>query len=268
MPRQCQGYTTNCRNCNIKVPKNEEHKVCPECGEDLRCRNEVEPGYEGCRYHGGPNPEHGFYGPGPPARTGTYSRFPVLNLAAKYHEIIQNPHVVSIRHALFPVRARIWQLFGRLEENETPQRMARILTLWDKFTKLAPLSTLIHYIKPEAVKAWNELNDEFERTYHDYASWEQIFKAIDMERKLVESELKVIKEIRATLTAEEAYDLIAQMLAAIMEVVNDPQQLKALQYRFIRIVGDDNFIESRISSEEIGAGAGRSGVDAGAPLDS
>jgi hypothetical protein len=83
-----------------------------------------------------------------------------------------------------------------------------------------------------------------------------MFEAIDIDRKLVESEVKIIKDIHAVLTVEDAYELTAQLLGAIisttqgMENIPDPVKLhflKRIQYEFTRIVGD-----------RLGAGSGGS----------
>ena len=68
---------------------------------------------------------------------------------------------------------------------------------------------------------------------------EQVFGALDVRRKMVESELKILKEIKAIITAEDAYELAAKLLAASMNVIGeDPKKLKRLQYEYTRIIGE------------------------------
>jgi hypothetical protein len=63
--------------------------------------------------------------------------------------------------------------------------------------------------------------------------------AIDLDRKLVESEVKVVKEIKAILTAEDAYELIAKILAIILRIFpDDKAKLKQVQYEFTRLIGE------------------------------
>jgi hypothetical protein len=90
----------------------------------------------------------------------------------------------------------------------------------------------------EATLTKKEIDEQFEAAREDYMAWEQMFNALDLDRKMVDSEVKVAKEIQAILTAEDAYELVAKLLASVIQVVNDPNQLKRIQYEFTRIVGD------------------------------
>jgi hypothetical protein len=83
------------------------------------------------------------------------------------------------------------------------------------------------------------LDKEFEKVYHDYAAWQQVFGALDLRGKMVERELKVLKEIKAIMTAEDGYELATKLLAAVMRVVgDDPHKMKQVQYEFTRIIGE------------------------------
>ena len=82
------------------------------------------------------------------------------------------------------------------------------------------------------------LDDLFEKARTDYEAWNQMMMALDLRRKMVESEVKVLKEIKAIMTAEDAYELTAKLLAAVMRVVEDPKKLKQVQYEFTRLIGE------------------------------
>ena len=75
------------------------------------------------------------------------------------------------------------------------------------------------------VKIEAALDAEFEKAYHDYAAWKQMFEALALDSKMVESEVKIVKEIKAIITAEDAYELSAKLLAAVMRVVDDPKKI-------------------------------------------
>jgi hypothetical protein len=53
------------------------------------------------------------------------------------------------------------------------------------------------------------------------------------------------------LTSEEAYELVAKLLSAVLRVVSDPRQLKAIQYEFTRITGDGLVVEVDPGSGEV-----------------
>ena len=240
----CAGLNVQCRKheCDWRGEKNIGPQECPQCGTDRRCKHQRVAGFNYCRQHGGPNEPAGFYGVGVPPRGGTSSKWPIAKLASKYMNVIDNPEVISVRGALGMVRARTYQLFERIDQGDSPERMSNLITLWDKFKKQLPENFLYN---PEQKQTYAELNKEFEAAYHDYAAWDQIVKMFDMERKLTETELKVVKEMRAMMTAEQGYELAAKLTAVIMETVSDDAIVKEIVYKFARIVGDDDYIESQ-----------------------
>jgi hypothetical protein len=84
-----------------------------------------------------------------------------------------------------------------------------------------------------------QIANQFEKAKKDYAAWQQMILAIDLDRKLVESEVKVVKEIKAILTAEDAYEMIAKILAIILRIFpDDKAKLKQVQYEFTRLIGE------------------------------
>lgn len=243
---QCEAYVRYCENeaCHHQYygPHSKE-RICPECGrERKRCGRPAIVGYRFCDYHGGPNPKNNFYGLGNAKHrmtSGVSSPFPLVRLASTYIKVREDGRVLSNRASIEVVRRRISELAERIDMNAAPDRLQNIQKLWEQY-KIAPEPTVRE-------NAANALDEEFERAYHDYASWKQMFEAIDLDRKLVESEVKVVKEIHAVLTAEDAYELTAQLLAAIIQTVNGFEEmseqikfdfLKRIQYEFTRIVGD------------------------------
>ena len=103
-----------------------------------------------------------------------------------------------------------------------------------------------------------EIGTEFEKAYHDYAAWNQVFTALDLDSKMVEKEAKIAKDLHAILTAEDAYKLVAKVQAAIISSINQEPEvpdrvkahfLKRIEYEFTRIIGEG-------SGEEFGGGSG------------
>lgn len=159
--------------------------------------------------------------------------------------------LLTNRMSVEVVRKRIVELAERIDLNQAPDRLANLQKLWGKY--LSAKGTM------DEMPFKVELDAEFERAYHDYAAWHQMFDAIDLDRKLVESEVKIIKDMRAVLTAEDAYALTAQLLAAIINTTNSIENvpdkvkldfLKRIQYEFTRIVGERVEQGPRGSGEE------------------
>jgi hypothetical protein len=144
------------------------------------------------------------------------------------------------------IRTRIQQLGERIDANEAPERLRNLEKLWREY-----LDCLSGEDRLGAAKVVRKINDEFEAAYHDYAAWQQMFEALDLDRKMVESEVKIAKDLKAILTAKDAYELAAKLLAAIIEAANslifDPQLrgkfLKRIQYEFARLIGDRSIQE-------------------------
>lgn len=160
-----------------------------------------------------------------------------MKLAAKYNEIQNNGQILSNRSALEVVRTRIKQLAERIDLNDAPERMSKIAKMWKEFQRERLIGSQM-----EAEKIAATIDREIEAAYHDYASWQQMFSALDLDRKLVESEMKVIKEIKAIMTVEDGYELSAKLLAAVIGVLKDDpdrsKKLKRIQYEFTRIIGE------------------------------
>lgn len=190
--------------------------------------------------------------------TGSGSQFALTRLASSYNRMMKDGRVLSNRQSLEIVRRRIEQLAERIDLNDAPDRMAKIAELWGKYT-----GCVDHGQSSEAHGLRLDLDAEFEKAYHDYAAWKQMFEALDLDRKMVESEVKVLKEIKAILTAEDAYELSAKLLAAVMRVEDDPKKLKQVQYEFTRIIGESGDSVTEGYSEEVGGSGGEEVVDSG-----
>jgi len=238
---KCEALKRECSGCGHRFTKWGPKIPCPECGvERSSCGHKAVAGYKFCRFHGGPNPKNNFYGlGGRMLKSGENSGFPLTRLASKYMEMKQDGRLLSNRASLEVIRDRISQLAERIDLDKAPDRLENIRKLWEKYK--------LNKGFPDEKVHMQEVDEEFERAYHDYASWKQMFEAIDLDRKLVESEVKIIKDIRAVLTAEDAYELTAQLLAAIISTTNSMEGvddhiklnfLKRIQYEFTRVVGD------------------------------
>lgn len=186
--------------------------------------------------------------------TGERSQFPISRLAAKYNELTESGRYLSNQHSLEIVRERVRQLADRIDMNEAPDRLQRLRKFWVEYCECLAAGDHLG-----ATKAKLLIDAEFEAAYHDYMSWQQMFEALDLDRKMVESEVKIAKDLKAILTAKDAYELAAKLLAAIIEAANSlifdstlrSRFLKRIQYEFARLVGDE-----RISEDDPGPDRG------------
>lgn len=188
--------------------------------------------------------------------TGQGSSFPITRLAAKYNQMRTDGQVLSNRAAIEIIDQRITQLLERIDVDEAPNRVAKLYELWSDFVSTENGA--------EAALLKKKIGDEFDRIYHDYSAWNQMFTALDLRGKMTEREVKVLKEIKAIMTAEEGYHMLAKIMAINMRVIgNDPKRLKQLQYEYAKLIGEssDNVIEG--TGEDDGGDGGEGGEPEG-----
>lgn len=256
---RCEALVRTCRRCKHVFVSTEKlaPRNCPDCGEDRRCTRYVVSGYRFCEYHGGPNPRAGYYGKGNGLTgSGKGSTFPLTRLAAQYNSMAKNGKLLSNRAAIEVIDTRVMELAERIDLNEAPDRLQNLYKLWKKF-----MHARFHGEELEVLKLQRDIEAEFEAAYTDYAAWSQMFDALDLRRKMVESEVKIAKDLRAIWTAEQVYELMAQIFAAIMRHVQDPMLLQRLQYEFTRISGDGAVVDAERRERETDDEAGPDRVD-------
>lgn len=243
---KCKGLRTRCPNCKVKqVGKREE--TCAACGADMHCTQNAVDGYTLCKWHGGPVPSRNFYGRGVMG-TGKASSFPLTRLAAKYNEQMSDGVLLSNRRTVELIDTRITQLLTRVDIDEAPDRLKDLRDKWEEYKTYSVGS-------PEYQQARWELDAIFDRVYHDYAAWRQIFEALDLRGKTTEREIRALKEIRAIMTAEDGYELAAKLMAAVIRVIgDDPKKIKQVQYEFARIIGESSDRTGEEDVVDVGGG--------------
>ena len=123
--------------------------------------------------------------------------------------------------------------------------MRNIVKLWEEFKTSFP--NLEKFIKshPRTNRAFENLENEMTKAFHDYESWKQIFDALDVERKLSVDEIKILKEMRAILTAEQGVELVAKVVAIVVEEnQDDPVRLKRITAKLGKLIGDRTAVSS------------------------
>lgn len=159
----------------------------------------------------------------------------LLTIAQKYKKMLSNGRILSNRAAMEVLDNRVRQLADRIDVNDAPDRMMRLQALYQEFRSAYKAERY-----SDQVVAMAKLDDEFQRAHDDYKAWEQLMQLFDLRRKMVDSEVKTIKQIKAILTAEDAHDLVAKLLAVVLRVVQDPIKLRIIHFEFSKIIGENN----------------------------
>lgn len=171
--------------------------------------------------------------------TGKKSTFSLTQLASKFNEIQKNGLVLSNRKAMEIIWHRVTQLAERIDMNEAPERLTRLQKLWAEFKENRAKGKSV-----EEIISIRDIDEEFEKAYHDYMAWQQMFEALQLHSKMQEGEVKIMKDLQAIITAEDAYELVAKVMAVLLRVLqDDPKKLKEAQYELTRITGES--IDSR-----------------------
>lgn len=189
--------------------------------------------------------------------TGKGSQFQLAQIASKYNEIQTNGSILSNRKAMEILWHRVEELAERIDLNQAPERMATIQKLWIEFRTLTAQDKEL-----EARAVARKIDDEFEAAYHDYMAWKQMIEILEVHSKMTESEVKIMKDLRMIMTAEDAYELVAQVMAVMLRVLrDDPKKLKEARYELENIIGSNAIGRLGRSHREGGSGAGSSGLD-------
>jgi hypothetical protein len=166
------------------------------------------------------------------------SQFPITRLADRYRKMMKSGRFLSNRQSLAVVRHRIVELMRRVEESKDPDRVQTLFKLWEQFKEADAL---------DAFTIKKKIDNEFQKAYEDYRSWDQMERFLDLDRKMVESEVKIAKDLRAILTAEDAYQLTAKIWGSVIDAVRQSEVtdkvksliLKRIEYEIVNIIGED-----------------------------
>lgn len=236
----CQAFLWNCPGCGKRFPHYHKQETC-DCGYDLHCGNKAVPGYKWCANHGGPAPSRNFYGLGRGMTTGEKSGFAISRLASKYIEMQKDGLYLSNKNAMEIIWARVQQLAERIDVNEAPERMLRLRKLWEEYKENLARGKIV-----ESVVSKAEIDATFEAAYHDYMAWQQMFEALDLHKKMQESEVKILKDMQAIMTAEDGYEFVAKVMAVMIQVLqDDPKRLKQAQFLLNNLIGGNRVLDSR-----------------------
>ena len=247
---KCIQLTKWCKKCDRRFENHEQMVHCPECGESRNCGNRPMAGFDRCCHHGGPQPQHGYYGRkgnkfSMTSNKGTTS--PLNQVATKYLEIQSDPQAQTLRPLHSILNSRLMVLLERVKTNDSSSRMGKVLQLWKRFKKWHP-KLAQYFFGAESTKAFNDLDAELEATYHDYEAWREIYTLIDEKTKVSVAEMKILKDMKALISAEDVHDLVGQVLASVAKVVNDPTKLEQIRYELAAIIGDP--IAGRVEKRE------------------
>lgn len=185
-------------------------------------------GRKTCRMHGGNTPA----GIASPLwKHGRTSRYLPTRLQESYEASISDKELLTLRHEIAVIDARINDLFQRVDIGESGK-----LWLKSKEVLLDLRKALATQDTRKTTEALIELDGLIRQGSSDYAAWDEVQTAIELRRRLVETERKRLMDMQAMISSEQATSLIHALSLAVKENVVDSITLSRIQTAFTRIL--------------------------------
>lgn len=172
---------------------------------------------------------------------GRRSRSLPARMAASYEESLADPSQLASRADIATLDARIEDLLERVDTGESGE-------IWKSLRATYAVAEKAREIRDKAgdgitrVKAEQEFFQAFETIgvliaegHADYLAWDEVKKAMESRRALVETEMKRVEKAGRILTAEQAAALMGAMTALVREHVTDRNALAAISAGLDRI---------------------------------
>lgn len=183
----------------------------------------------------------------------------MLKLLDKYEEAASDPELLSLRGYLGVIDMRLATLIERADSGESAERWRLVLEKWSEYKNMR--GSALEMLK------FVELDNLMTAAFHDYQAWKELLEAVDVRRKLTESERKRLLEMKQIITAEDAARLVTALQGAVIRIIDDPAKLKLIEWEFIKLSGIGNIREPEPSVPEESL-FDASGLDTGKLLDS
>ena len=164
-----------------------------------------------CYHHGGMTPT-GFGLP--QTVTGKYSRVLPVQLAARYAEALANPDLLSLKHDLAVIEARLTEHFQRLETGESGQVWRALRDALQIFE--AALATGDRQVMHGALDALRTL---ITRGTSDYAAWNDIHKTWASRCRLTETEHRTLLMAQSVVTVEQLNAYLGVVTHALQQQI-------------------------------------------------
>lgn len=184
-------------------------------------------GKDKCYQHGGATPggiasanwKHG--------RT---SKYLPARMQDTYNASMHDKELLSLRNEISILDGRIIDLIQRVDLGESGH-----LWLKSKDVLVQLRKALVTQDTKKVSETIIELDELIRRGYSDYGAWEEVLSAMELRRRLVETERRRLVEMQQMITAEQAQAYLRALTLAVRENVSDANVLNRIQTAFIRI---------------------------------
>jgi hypothetical protein len=122
------------------------------------------------------------------------------------------------------ITARLHQLLGRLDTRESAALISNVRQAWNDFSAAQA-------VRDDAgvVAAARKLNALLNGQRDDYQVWDDIYRALDVQQKLIGQESKRRVDGARVMKTDDAMGFVLQILHIVKKHVDDPAILKKIQ---------------------------------------
>lgn len=208
-----------------------------KCGAKKRdgslCKKPPVKGRNRCRLHGGAQKRgaqhHSF-------KDGRYSKLLPARFLAEYERSRQDPDIMRLRDEVALVDVRIKELVGKLDTGETGEAWRKLQQLTGAYTEAKGEKN------PEAqIEAAEKIVALIQAAGSVFSAWNEINMQVDVRRRLVETESRVMINLSSHLTLDNVGTYFAALTAAVKAEAPE-DVIQRIQARFAALTSQfDNF---------------------------
>ncbi len=190
----------------------------------VRCNNPAMKDRDVCRMHGGKS----LYGVSSPSlKSGRYSKHLPARLGTAYEDAANDPDLLSIRHDIALVDARLIDLISRVDSGESGSLWRSLLKAKEAYQD-APMK--------ERADRLDDLLNLVSTGHSDAAAWNEVQQCLEQRRRLVVSETTRLMDMQQVITKERAMLMVANLVAIIKENVTDRDTLARISEQIRRSI--------------------------------
>jgi len=203
-----------------------------------RCKANAMNGRDVCYHHGGRSlrgADHpNWKGGKTTAKIGRYSADLPERLVDAYERSVTDPQLIHLSSEIGVLDARIAELIGKIDAGDPNGRLEEIDMAWAGFAekrKAGDVEGMNHSLQV--------LEAAITRERTDGAIWEQIQKAIDLRRKLANTQRMILTDEQNVVTASQVITLAQTLVSIIRERVKDPMVVQLIKQDFAALISID-----------------------------
>lgn len=146
-----------------------------------------------------------------------------ITLQESYERAVTDPNILELTEEIAVVDVRIGELLAHVTSGESTSVVGEMRDHWKMMRSAMSRQDTVSY--EEAVDAMERLLFDNQ----EWRVWDDLFKAFKMRQSLVTQEQKRRMDIHAVISTEAAVGLLTEIMAAVVEEVQDEGKLRRIR---------------------------------------